>query len=88
FIEGMNSKRFYRFSKIRRFFGIKFDLEMILLPDEMFRYRNKTIKLTFGKPIPYIVFDKSRTHMQWAQLVREHVYKLKDNPQAEFEPFK
>lgn len=88
FIEGMNSKRFYRFSKIRRFFGIKFDLEMILLPDEMFRYRNKTIKLTFGKPIPYTVFDKSRTHMQWAQLVREHVYKLKDNPQAEFEPFK
>lgn len=86
YIEGQNSKRFYRFSKIRRFFGIKFDLEMILLPDEMFRYRNKTIKLTFGKPIPYSVFDKSKTHLEWAQAVRAHVYKLKDNPHADFVP--
>lgn len=86
YIEGMNSKRFYRFSKIRRFFGIKFDLEMILLPDEMFKYRNKTIKLTFGKPVPYSVFDKSKTHLEWAQSVRAHVYKLKDNPQADFVP--
>ena len=80
----MNSKRFYRLSKIRMFFGIKFDLEMILLPDEMFRYKNKTITLTFGKPIPYTVFDKSKNHLAWAAMVRDHVYKLKDNPQIEF----
>lgn len=86
YIEGMNSKRFYRLSKIRRFFGIKFDLEMILLPDEMFRYKNKTITLTFGKPIPYTIFDKSRTHLQWAQLIRRHVYNLRDNPDSEFNP--
>ena len=84
YIEGMNSKRFYRLSKIRMFFGIKFDLEMILLPDEMFRYKNKTITLTFGKPIPYMVFDKSKNHLAWAATVRDHVYKLKDNPQIEF----
>ena len=86
YIEGMNSKRFYRLSKIRMFFGIKFDLEMILLPDEMFRYRNKTITLTFGKPIPYTVFDKSRTYLQWAQLIRQHVYSLGENPYSEFNP--
>lgn len=86
YIEGMNSKRFYRLSKIRRFFGIKFDLEMILLPDEMFRYKDKTITLTFGKPIPYTIFDKSRTYSQWAQLIRQHVYTLRDNPLSEFNP--
>ncbi len=86
YIEGINSKRFYRLSKIRQFFGIKFDLEMILLPDEMFRYKNKTIKMTFGKPIPYTVLDKSRNIMQWTQLVRKHVYDLRENPQAEFNP--
>lgn len=86
YIEGMNSKRFYRLSKIRRFFGIKFDLEMILLPDEMFRYKDKTITLTFGKPIPYTIFDKSRTYSQWAQLIRQHVYTLRDNPFSEFNP--
>ena len=59
---------------------------MILLPDEMFRYKNKTITLTFGKPIPYTIFDKSRTHLQWAQLIRRHVYNLRDNPDSEFNP--
>ncbi len=86
YIEGMNSKRFYRLSRIRRFFGVKFDLEMILLPDEMFRYKNKTIRITFGKPVPYTLFDKSRNLNEWAQKLRAHVYRLKEEPNAEFDP--
>ena len=83
YIEGKNSKRFYRLSAIRRFFGMKFDLEMILLPDEMFRYSGKTIKITFGKPIKWETFTKERSHKEWAAVVRNHVYDLKDNPQKE-----
>lgn len=83
YIEGKNSKRFYRLSAIRRFFGVKFDLEMILLPDEMFRYSGKTIKITFGKPIKWETFSKMHSHKEWAAIVRQHVYDLKDNPQKE-----
>jgi hypothetical protein len=57
---------------------------MALLPDEMFRQRGKTIRLIFGKPIPYTTFDSTHTDSQWAALVREHVYKLKENPDLEF----
>ena len=81
--EGMNSKRFYRLSAIRRFFGMKFDLEMILLPDEMFKYSGKTIKITFGKHIKWETFSKIHSHKEWAAIVRGHVYDLKDNPQKE-----
>jgi hypothetical protein len=62
---------------------MKFDLEMILLPDEMFRYSGKTIKITFGKPIKWETFTKERSHKEWAAVVRNHVYDLKDNPQKE-----
>ena len=49
---------------------------MFLLPREMFNKRNKTISITFGEPIAYKTFDESRTHLEWAQKVREYVYLL------------
>lgn len=84
YIEGQNSKGFYRFSKVRRFFGIKFDLEMILLPREMFMMKNKTLRFTFGKPIPIAKIDKSKKALEWAGEIRKHVYRLKDEKDAEF----
>ena len=49
---------------------------MFLLPREMFNKSSKTITITFGKPIAYKTFDESRTHLDWAQKVREYVYVL------------
>ena len=65
---------FYNLYKIRKFLGIKANLEMFYLVDETFRHRNDTLTVTFGKPIPYYTFDKSRTHLQWAKWVKEQVY--------------
>ena len=59
--------------------GIKVNIELILLPGEMFKKRNKTIKVKIGIPIPYQKFDKTFSHFEWAQKVRKHVYDLKDN---------
>ena len=84
YIEGINSKAFYRLYKIRHFFGIKFDLEMIMLPREMFKQEGKTITLTFGKAIPHGILDARYNALQWADKIRTHVYKLKDNPNEEF----
>lgn len=84
YTKAKNSKRFYTFGRIRMFLRIKFDLEMIFLPREMFAQKGKEITLVFGKPIPYQTFDKRYTTLQWAQMVRKYVYELGKNPNAEF----
>jgi len=57
---------------------------MLFLVDEMYKFKNKVIPITFGKPIPIGVFDKSKSDQQWATLLREHIYKLEKNPEQEF----
>jgi putative hemolysin len=53
YMSGNNSPRFYRISKWRKFFGIKANLEMLTLVDEMFKQKGKTLQVIFGQPIPY-----------------------------------
>jgi len=76
FVGGKNSKAFYRLAKIRTFLGIKANLEFFLLPGEVFKQRNATIPIVYGKPIPYTTFDDSKTHLEWAQEVKKIVYNL------------
>ncbi len=76
YFHGQNSKLFYRVSSIRNFLRIKTNVELILFPREMLRKRGETIKVTIGEPIPYTKFDKSHTHVEWAQKVRDLVYNL------------
>jgi len=73
-----NSRLFYAIYSIRKFLGIKLNLELALLPNEAFRKRSKTIKVKIGKPISYLSFDKSMSHLEWAQKVRAQVYELGD----------
>lgn len=74
--EGENSKFFYRLANINRMLGIKFNIAMLYLSDEMFKNTNKQFKVTIGKPIPWQTFDKSKTPTEWAQHVKEIVYTL------------
>ncbi len=71
-----NSNFFYRFANIRKRLGVKFNIEMLYLPDEMFKNKGQTFIITFGDPIPYTFFDKSKTAAQWAEYVKEKVYNL------------
>jgi putative hemolysin len=70
FFHGQNSNFFYSLANIRKFLGIKINIEMLYLVDEMFKQRGRTFKITYGKPIPYSTFDNSRSHMEWAEYVR------------------
>ncbi len=76
FIGGRNSNRFYRLANIRKFLRVKWNIEMFLLPDELMKHRNSEVPIYFGKPIPYQTFDKSKTHQEWADWVKEQVYQL------------
>lgn len=73
---GRNSLFFYTLGFIRKILGIKTNIELILLPREMFRKKNKTIKVKIGKPISSEKFDQSLTYKEWAQKVRSHVYQM------------
>ncbi len=76
FIQGRNSNRFYFIANLRKFFRIKWNLEMFLLPDETLKQKNKEIPIYFGEPIPYSTFDKSMTNDKWAEWVKAKVYDL------------
>ena len=75
-IEGRNSNFFYNLSRLRSKLGIKANLEMFYLADELFRQQNKTITIRFGKPIAYQSLDNSKTQGEWAEEVRRLVYEL------------
>ncbi len=76
YIQGQNSNRFYNIANLRKFFHIKWNLEMFLLPGETLKQKNKEIPIYFGEPIPYSTFDKSKTHDEWAEWVKTKVYNL------------
>ncbi len=74
---GRNSILFYTVFLIRKALGINTNLELALLPHEMFNKRNKTIRVKIGKPVPYQTFDRSKTPVQWAGDIKTLVYCLK-----------
>lgn len=84
FIDGRNSDFFYNLARLRKMIGIKQNIEMLYLVDEMYKQKNKTINIIVGKPIPFETFDKRFSDNQWAQKVKEHVYRLSSYSQAEF----
>lgn len=77
FFSGRNSNFFYNLSNFRNFLGIKANIEMLYLVDELFKQKGKAIDLIFGKLIPWQTFDDSRTAPEWAEWVKGKSYELK-----------
>lgn len=75
--DGRNSDFFYNLANINKMLGLKFNIAMLYLADEMFKNRGQKFKVTIGKPIAWETFDKSRTPAEWAQYVQDVVYSLK-----------
>lgn len=71
---GQNSNKFYRIANICKMLGIKFNIAMLFLVDEMYKNRHKSFKITIGKPISWETFNKQKSPMKWANLVRNRVY--------------
>ncbi len=84
FIDGNNTNFFYNFAFWRKRLGVKVNIEMFYLVDEMYKQKGQTINIIFGKPIPYTVFDKRHSDLAWAQIMKDFVYKLKDNHDVVF----
>ena len=77
YLEGELTNFFYNLSNFRTRIGIKLNIEMLYLADELFKQKDKTINITYGTPIPSSTFDKSKKDQEWAQWVKQEMYKLK-----------
>ncbi len=84
-IDGRNSNFFYNLANLRKKLGIKSNIEMLYLVDEMQKQKGKIIKITFGTPIPRAIFDKRHPVIKWAALLKEHVYALGRGENPKFE---
>jgi len=76
YFTGRNTNFFYRLFRLRKFLGLKANIEMLYLVDETWKHKNKNITITFGKKIPYTTFDKSKTPAEWAKWVKKQVYSI------------
>lgn len=74
YFEGRNSNFFYALAYLRKLLHIKVNIEMLYLVDEMYGAYGKHFKVHVMPPIPYTMFDNSRTPKQWAQYVKELIY--------------
>jgi hypothetical protein len=79
YFEAQNSKIFYTIANIRKKLRLKFNIEMLFLPREMFKAQNSTFTIYVGRSIPSGTFDSSKTPQQWADWVKEIVYGIKKN---------
>ena len=75
--DARNSNFFYNFANVRKILGLKFNIELIYLPHEMYKNSKQTFTITFGKPLSWKMFDKSKTPTEWAQYVKNIVYSMK-----------
>ena len=76
YFEAKNSNLFYAVANLRRLFRIKFNIEMLFLPHEMFKSKNRKFTIHFGKPVPWQTFDSSKSLRQWTDWVKQTVYDL------------
>lgn len=79
YIEAKNSTFFYNLASFRKRLGIKTNFEMFYLVNEVYKQKGQTIRIKIGNVIPHTTFNKTKTHFEWAQMVKNQVYKFKNN---------
>lgn len=76
FVEGRLSNRFYNIANLRQKLGVKFNIEMILLVDEMVRQKGQTFTLRFGKPISREELKQVGNYDEQVVFVRKKAYEM------------
>lgn len=75
-ISGQNSSFFYNLANFRKRIGLKANIEMLYLPDEMFKQNGKKIVITFGTPISWEQLKESHKPDFWASEIKSQCYCL------------
>ena len=75
-ISGHNSRWYFFLAKLSKFLGLKVNIGMLYLVDELFKQCGNEFVITFGEPVPYTTFDKSKSDREWAAEMQERVKAL------------
>ena len=78
-ISGRNSNFFYNLANLRKKLGIKANIEMLFLPDELFKSVTTDITIKFGKPVKWEELKNGLKPEEWAQKIKELSYNLAKN---------
>lgn len=76
FIDGRNSNFFYNLANLRKFLGIKQNIEMLYLVNEMYKQYDKEISIYFGKAVSLNELPSNLKDKNIAQMIREFVYQI------------
>lgn len=76
YVSGRNSMAFYRLARFRAAIGIRFNIELVMLPYEMFRQKNKVIDIHIGKAVDFTDNDTSVQINDQINTVRKKVYDM------------
>lgn len=83
YFSGRNSNFFYNFAKLRERAGIKFNIEMVYLPREVFRCEGASFDIFIGEQIDYTSLRGGTEATAQAQDIRSIVYSLPECHAAE-----
>lgn len=78
FVEGHLSDFFYRLSNLRKALGVKFNIEMLWLADEMFAQRGRHFRIVVGEPIPAGELQAAGSLCEQTEYVRKKAYFLQN----------
>ena len=76
FVGGENSKFFYNLAYWRKKIGIKANIEMFYLADELYKQQGQKVVITVGEQVSYQSLNSSKTDGQWADHLKDVVYEL------------
>lgn len=77
YVDGGLSRRFYVLARLRKALGIKQNIEMILLPSELFAQRGRHFKIVFGSPIAWEILASEQNAEACTLLVRDEMERLR-----------
>lgn len=76
FISGQNSNFFYNLANWRKRLGVKANIEQLYLVDELYKHKNQSVSMYFGKPISFESLSSEKNDKEWAEEIKEIAYSL------------
>lgn len=76
YFNGHNSSFFYKFARLRKRLGLKFNIEMIRLPAEVFRCRDARFEIVIGKLLSWQELKDDCDYASKAEHIKRVVYSL------------
>lgn len=83
FFSGRNSNFFYNFAYMRRRMGLRFNVEMALLPAEVFKQRSRNFTIVAGPRVPWNTLSTGSRAAADAREIKDRVYSLENETERD-----